>query len=64
MADIIKEAKKLVKKAKKNVDMAKIKKDAKKAGEIVKDGKITDQEKKELANMAKELMKDFNDLKK
>ncbi len=59
MADLMKEAKKLIKAAKKNVDMDKVKKDAKKAGEMLKDGKISKEEKAELTNMAKDLMKDM-----
>ena len=59
MADLMKEANKLIKAAKKNVDMDKVKKDAKKAGEMLKDGKISKEEKAELTNMAKDLMKDM-----
>lgn len=64
MADLMKEAKKLMKTAKEKVDMKEVKKNAKRAGEILKDGKITKEEKTELTNMAKDLMKDFKDDKK
>ncbi len=59
MADLMKEAEKMVKKAKKNLDMKKVKQDASKVGEILKDKKITKEEKKELTDMAKDLLKDI-----
>ncbi len=61
MADLMKEAKKLIKTAQEKVDMDEVKKDAKKVGEILKDGKVTKDEKSELTNMAKDLMKDIKE---
>ena len=58
MADFMKSAKKLIDKAKENVDVNEVKKSAKKVGEILKDGKVTKEEKKELTNIAKDLVKD------
>ncbi len=58
MADLMKSAKKLIDKAKENVDVNEVKKSAKKVGEILKDGKVTKEEKKELTNIAKDLVKD------
>lgn len=58
MADFMKSAKKLIDKAKENVDVNEVKKSAKKVGEILKDGKVTKDEKKELTNIAKDLVKD------
>ena len=55
MADLMKEAKKLVK----NIDMNEAKKSAKKVGEIVKDKKITKDEKKELKDIAGNFVKDL-----
>ena len=52
MSDILKEAKKLANQAKKNIDMKEAKKSAKKVGEIVKDKKITKDEKKELGKIS------------
>ena len=59
--DLMKEAKKLAGKAKKNIDMKEAKKSAKKVGEIVKDKKITDDEKKELKKIASSFIKDLKD---
>ena len=64
MSDIIKKAKELVETASKKVDKEKVKESAKRAGEIVKDGKISKEEKKELTIMPKDLMKDFQNGKK
>ena len=58
MADFMESAKKLIDKAKENVDVNEVKKSAKKVGEILKDGKVTKDEKKELTNIAKDLVKD------
>ncbi len=57
--DFVKEAKKLAKKAKENVDMKELKEDAKKVGGMLKDGKISKEEKKEISDIAKDLMKDI-----
>ena len=64
MSDIMKKAKNLVKEAKDNLDMKELKNDAKKVGEMLKDGKISKEEKKEIGSMAKSLMKDMNKKKK
>jgi hypothetical protein len=57
MPDLIKEAKKMAK----NIDMKKAKSSAKKVGDIVKDKKITKEEKEELKNLAKDFLKDLKD---
>jgi len=57
MADLIKEAKKMAK----NIDMKEAKKSAKRVGEIVKDKKITKDEKTELKDLAQKFIKDLKD---
>ena len=57
MSDIMKTVKKLVEENKDKVDTKELKKDAKKVGDILKDGKISKEEKKEISNMAKDLFK-------
>ena len=53
----MKTVKKLVEENKDKVDTKELKKDAKKVGDILKDGKISKEEKKEISNMAKDLFK-------
>ena len=64
MSDVVKKAKNLAKKAAEGLDMNKVKKDVQRAGEMVKDGKITTKEKEEFAKMAKEFKKDLDSLRK
>ena len=58
MADILKTVKKLVEENKDKIDTKELKEDAKKVGDILKDGKISKEEKKEITNMAKDLFKE------
>ena len=57
MSDIMKTVKKLVEENKDKVDTKELKEDAKKVGAMLKDGKISKEEKKEISNMAKDLFK-------
>ncbi len=57
MSDLMKTVKKLVEENKDKIDTKELKKDAKKVGGMLKDGKISKEEKKEITDMAKDLFK-------